>query len=73
MLYNLIKNSVYIAYTSQFNELVDARNAKKFTKNQFDYRVQKISKAFEDETGISEHIADSIILARAYYARRANG
>lgn len=74
-LYNLIKNSVYIAYKSQFDELVAQRNSKKLTKNQFDYRVQKLSKAFEEETGISEHIADSIILARAFYKKlgEANG
>jgi len=67
-MYNLIKDSVYIAYRSQFDELVEKRKSKKFTKNQFDYQIKKISKAFENETGISEHIADSIVLARAYYA-----
>ena len=65
-MYNLVKNSVYIAYKSQFEELVKQREGKKFTKNQFDYRVQKLSKAFEEETGVSEHIADANVLARAY-------
>lgn len=66
MLYRLVKNSVCIAYKSQFDDLLKSRECKKYTKNQFDYRVQKLSKAFEDETGISEHIADASVLSRAY-------
>lgn len=66
-LYGLIKHSVHIAYYSQFEELVSQRDCKKLTKNQFDYRIQKLSKAFEKETGISEHMADAIILARAKF------
>jgi len=68
-MYNLIKNSVYIAYDSQLRELIEKRKSKKLTKNQFDYRIKKLSKAFEEETGISEHIADSIILARAHFKK----
>lgn len=65
--YKLINNGRYIAYHSQFEDLLEKRQSKKYTKNQFDYRVKKLSKAFEDETGISEHIADANLLARAYF------
>lgn len=67
--YKLIKNSTYIAYNSQFQDLLEKRRAKEYTKNQFDYRIKKISKAFEDETGISEHIADANVLARAFFQK----
>jgi len=67
--YKLIKNSVLIAYRTQFDELLAKRKAKTYTKNQFDYRIKKISKAFEEETGISEHIADSNVLARAFFQK----
>jgi len=68
--YKLIKNSVYIAYKTQFDELTEKRKSKEFTKNQFDYRIKKISKAFEEETGISEHIADANVLARAFFQKQ---
>ena len=68
--YKIIKNSVYIAYKTQFDELLEKRKKKVYTKNQFDYRIKKISRAFEEETGISEHIADSNVLARAYFQRK---
>lgn len=67
--YKLIKNSIYIAYNTQFQELLEKRRAKEYNKNQFDYRIKKISKAFEDETGISEHIADANVLARAFFQK----
>lgn len=67
--YKLVKNSIHIAYQTQFDELLNKRKAKEYTKNQFDYRIKKISKAFEEETGISEHIADANVLARAYFQK----
>lgn len=67
--YKLIKNSTYIAYNTLFQDLLIKRKAKEYTKNQFDYRIKKISKAFEDETGISEHIADANVLARAFFQK----
>lgn len=67
--YKLIKNSVHIAYDTQFQELLKKRKNKEYTKNQFDYRIKKISKAFEEETGISEHMADANVLARAFFQK----
>lgn len=67
--YKLIKNSVYIAYDTQFQELLKKRKSKEYNKNQFDYRIKKISKAFEEETGISEHMADANVLARAFFQK----
>ncbi len=68
-LYNLVKPSVHSIYKAQFEELLEKRKSKKYTKNQFDYRIKKVSKEFEVETGISEHIADANVLARAYFHR----
>jgi len=68
-MYNLVKPSVYSIYKAQFDELVEKRKSKKYTKNQFDYRIKKVSREFEKETGISEHIADANVLARAYFQR----
>lgn len=69
--YALIKNSVYIAYKTQFDDLMKKRKGKEYTKNQFDYRIKKLSKAFEEETGISEHMADANVLARAYFQKQS--
>lgn len=69
--YKIIKNSVYIAYKTQFDELLEKRKKKVYTKNQFDYRIKKISKTFEEETGVSEHIADANVLARAFFQKQA--
>jgi len=65
--YGLIKDDKYYEYCSQFNEFLKGKNSKKLTKNKFDYRVKKLSKQFEEETGISEHIADAIVLGIAYF------
>ena len=63
--YGLVEDSVYYDYCGQLSALLKDKKAKKLTKNQFDYRIKKLSKTFEDVTGISEHIADSILLALA--------
>jgi len=68
--YNMIKNCTHNKYKKQFEDLLEKRKSKQYTKNQFDYRIKKISKLFEEETGISEHIADSIVLGRAFFQKK---
>jgi Holliday junction resolvasome RuvABC endonuclease subunit len=65
--YNLVKPSVYEAYKEELSDLIDKKKSKTYSKNQFDHRIKKLSVRFEEETGISEHIGDSIVLARAYF------
>lgn len=65
-MYHLIKDDCYYDYCGKLGELLKQKKAKKLTKNKFDYRIKKISKDFEDATGISEHIADSILLGLAF-------
>lgn len=61
--FGLITDSMYYDYCGKLSILLKDKKSKKLTKNQFDYRIKKLSKSFEDGTGISEHIADSILLA----------
>jgi crossover junction endodeoxyribonuclease RuvC len=65
--YNLVKAATYTEYLSKFNEALKEKKANKLTKNQFDYRVKKLSEAFEEQTNISEHIADSVVLGLAFF------
>lgn len=60
--YNLIDDSTYYDYCGKLSNLLKEKKSKKLNKNQFDYRIKKLSKQFEEETGISEHIADAILL-----------
>jgi hypothetical protein len=52
---------------SKFNDALKEKKANKLTKNQFDYRVKKLSEDFESSTSISEHIADSVVLGLAFF------
>ena len=67
--YSIGKMSICNAYKEKLDDLIEKKNCKKYSKNAFDYRIKKISKAFEEETGISEHIADSNVLARAFFQK----
>jgi crossover junction endodeoxyribonuclease RuvC len=63
--YNLVKPSVYKSFRTQLDDLIAKKASKAYSKNQFDHRIKKLSVAFELETGISEHMGDSVVLARA--------
>jgi crossover junction endodeoxyribonuclease RuvC len=65
--YNLVKTATYTEYLSKFNDALKEKKANKLTKNQFDYRVKKLSEDFESSTSISEHIADSVVLGLAFF------
>jgi Holliday junction resolvasome RuvABC endonuclease subunit len=63
--YNLVKPSVYKSYKEQLKELIDKKTSKEYSKNQFDHRIKKLSVLYQQETGVSEHKGDAIVLARA--------
>lgn len=66
--YNLVKPAIYAEYLAKFNDALKEKKADKLTKNQFDYRVKKLSEDFEKEGGgISEHMADSVVLGLAFF------
>jgi len=65
--FKLIKDEKYYDFCSKFNELLKQKKAKQLTRNQFDYRVKKLSENFEKEINLSEHQADSIVLGLAYF------
>jgi len=65
--YKLVADDRYYDYCGRLGKLLKDKKSKKISKNKFDYQVKKISKEFEEETGVSEHVADSILLGRAYF------
>lgn len=66
-MYKLVKDDMYYEFCGTLGKLLKDKKAKKITKNKFDYQIKKLSKEFEDAVGISEHIADAILLGRAYF------
>lgn len=65
--YKLVDEAKYYEFCGTLGKLLKEKKEKKISKNKFDYQVKKLSKEFETVTGISEHIADSMLLGRAYY------
>lgn len=56
-------------YDKIHKQLVIDYKAKKLTKGQFKYRLDKLSKQIDSETGIGEDIADSIVLGLAHFKK----
>ena len=63
--YKLVESDVYFDYCGQFSELLKKRKNKTYNKNQYDYRIKKLSEKFEAISKVSEHLADSVILGIA--------
>jgi len=63
--FGLVDPKIYYSYCGKLGKLLQQKENKSMSKNKFDYQMNKISKAFEDETGISEHIADAILLGKS--------
>ena len=64
--YNLIPDELFYRYCGIIGNLLQQYQNKKITRNRYKYLMTKVSTQFEKETGISEHIADAIVLATAY-------
>jgi len=61
-------------YTKTLKQLIGDYKEKEITKGQFKYRLDKLSKLIDKETGIGEDIADSIVLGLAHYKKgKKNG
>jgi len=56
-------------YNRTLNQLISDFKEKEITKGQFKYRLDKLSKLIDKETGIGEDIADSIILGIAHHKK----
>jgi len=65
----LIKNKAteYARIEKEIKKKSEQKIAKKKANGRCKYQIDKLSKQFEEETGISEHIADAIVLGIAYF------
>jgi len=68
--YGLVKDRIFYKYHGKIGNLYQQYKDKKITKGQFDYRAdKKFSGEFTKETGLSNHEADAIVLAKALISR----
>jgi len=65
VLHYMLKQEVNKAIYSKLLNLKTLRKEKKLSRSKYRYQCDKLSKAIEKETGVSEHVADAIILALA--------
>jgi Holliday junction resolvasome RuvABC endonuclease subunit len=64
--FELIDNMVFYRYCGSMGRIIQQYRDKQITRNRYKYLMTKLSKQFEKETKISEHIADAILLALAH-------
>lgn len=61
------------SYQESIDEFKAQYKAKKLKKGAFKYRMDKISKEIDKNTGISEDMADAVVLGLAYYNEKLKG
>ena len=66
-IYTFATKKQIVKYEEDILVLKSQLQSKAITKGQFKYRMDKVSKAIDKETGIGEDVADSIVLNIAYY------
>lgn len=65
--YGLITDEIFYRYCGIMGNILQQYQNNKITRNRYKYLMTKVSAQFEKETGgVSEHVADSIVLAEAY-------
>lgn len=68
--YGLVDDKIFYKYHGKIGNLYQQYKDKKITKGQFDYRAdKKFSEEFTKETGLDNHSADAIVLARALISK----
>lgn len=65
-LFGLVDDSTFYSYCGKIGNYLQQMKADKINKKEYKKRLVRLSKEFEEETKISEHIADSIVLALAW-------
>lgn len=71
--YNLVKDPDFYSVCGKIGRYLQQYQSKELTRNQYKYRMLKLSKEFEELTGISEHLADAIVIATAYILKSKGG
>ncbi len=66
--YNFEKKETISGYKSKITKICNRKKNKELTKGQAKYRLNKLSKNINEQTGIGEDLADSIVIGLAYFA-----
>ena len=72
-LYGFVEPQIINKYQKEIDSLKKQYKEKKLERGQYKYRLDKISKNIDAETGIGEDQADAIILGLAFAKEKQNG
>lgn len=64
--YGWAKKESLAGYKSKITKLKNRKKSKELTSSQFKYRMTKLSENIDEATGISNDVADSIVIGLAY-------